>query len=150
MSDPIKINPIVKTLEYFSLFLIASTLWQFNLCLAAEELHVKKKAVPETSKTDGFRLSEKAIRTIGLIAKPIESAPEFTIPEKALVHSLDLLAIYRLRGGWYKLVPIEVVRKKGSELVVRSQEIKPGSDRVVTNGIELLRATEMEAFGGGE
>ncbi len=156
-----KMNQSIKKLGFLTLVFVVLPLSKFSLSLAAEvksaeprvqkeDPPVKKKAVPETSKTDGFRLSEKATRTISLVTKPIVSAPEFTIPVRALVHSLDLLGIYRLRNGWYKLVPIEVVRKKESELTVRSHEIKADTDRVVTNGIELLRATEMEAFGGGE
>ncbi len=161
LSELMRMNQAIKKIGFLTLVFVVLPLSRFSLSLAAdvksaeprvqkEDPPIKKKAVPETSKTDGFRLSEKATRTIGLTAKPIATAPEFTMPERALVRSLDILAIYRIRNGWYKLVPVEIVRRKESELTVRSHEIKAGTDYVVISGIELLRATEMEAFGGGE
>jgi len=154
MSEQLRSNQSVKRFGWLALCFVACASLEPHFSLAADdkvnEPIAKKKAVLEISKTDGFRLSEKATSKIGLATSPIESAPEFTIPENAVVHSLDILAVYRLREGWYKLIPVEVVRKKGAELVVRSPDIKSGSDRVVTRGIALLRATEMEAFGGEE
>ena len=136
------------------LFLFSWTLIPISLSIASEDSALsstQKKAVLQISQTDGFKLSSKGANTIGLKSKVINSAPDFLIPDTALVHSLDKLAIYRLRNGWYKLVPIVIIKKlSNSELMVHSLEINTQVDQVVIQGTGLLRATEMEAFGGGD
>ncbi|MEK6578046.1 MAG: hypothetical protein AABZ55_02355 [Bdellovibrionota bacterium] len=116
---------------------------------AEETIPQQNKAVFETSKTEGFKLTKKAIQTIGVAIKPIVINSEITLPKDALVHSLDQIAVYRLRNSWFKLVTIEVIRESGSQVIVRSLELKSG-DQVVIQGAALLRVSEMDAFGGGE
>ncbi len=119
---------------YFLLFVLAGV----GACKGRESQPTPVKAILETSATGEFRLSDKAIRTIGLVMQPIQSASE-TIPESALVHSLDKMGVYRFRKGWFKFIPLET----------RSAELASG-DQIVVQGVALLRVAEMDAFGGEE
>jgi hypothetical protein len=132
------------------------TLWIAYLILCSASVQAEeskpqttKKAVLEISKSDGFKLSDKAIQTIGVMTQTAEADYQIILPKEALVQSLNEVAIYRLRNGWFKLIPIEKPSYSGAQVTVRSREIKSG-DRIATAGVALLRVTEMQAFGGGQ
>lgn len=102
------------------------------------------KAIVAADAKTGLKLSEAAAKTLGL--KTMEAARR--VPASALVYFHDEVGVYRLRGGWYKLVEVEIV-SKGREVVIETDELKPG-DRIVVAGAALLRVAELDAFGGEE
>lgn len=107
------------------------------------------KAVVEVSKTEGFKLSAAALKRIGAEFSPVRSDSGLTIASASLVRSLDRVGVYRLRAGWIKFVPVELVGKIGAQERVVSSEIRAG-DQVAVQAAALLRTAEMEAFGGEE
>ncbi len=107
------------------------------------------KAVLETSKEYGFRLSEIAVKTIGVNSIQVPEGSSVKIPESALVYSLDQIGVYRLRNQWFKFVNVKVLNQ-ADESLISSKELVSHTDQIVINGSGLLRAAEMEAFGGEE
>lgn len=117
---------------------------------AEEEAPGQVKAVSESSPENGFKLLPNALKNIGVVTKPVEIvAGMYTFPSSALVHSLDQLVVYRLRNGWFKLIPVDLIREETDQISFRSSEIQAG-DQVAIQGVGLLRVADMEAFGGGE
>ncbi len=105
------------------------------------------KAITEASKKNGIRLSEKAVKTIGIRTETVNSENTHKISPKSLVYFQDEVGFYRLRDGLYKLVEVKVEKKSVTEAIVRTSELKPG-DHVVVDGVGLLRTAELEAWGG--
>jgi hypothetical protein len=132
------------------MLLFAQFSWEMSTARAMETTSQQEKAVTEASPEFGFKLSQSAIQNIGVETQATgRSAGKLTLPKSALVHSLNLLAVYRLREGWFKLVPINLVSQKGDLVTFLTANILDG-DRIVIQGAALLRVAEMETFGGGE
>lgn len=110
------------------------------------------KAVLEANKTDGFKLSEVALKNIEVSAQVINSAGAQKLPLSALVRSQEHAGVYRLRAGWFKFIEVKPASKAESGFVVQSPDIKPG-DQVVTRGAEFLKLAELNIWNhdeGGE
>lgn len=107
------------------------------------------KAVVAASAEQGFKLADKGIKLLGIQTVPLSGNPPFKIPEEALVYFQENTGVYRLRAGFFKLIPIKIQQKIGSEITITSDELKRG-DSVAHQGIGFLRVVELEAFGGGE
>ncbi|HMN67490.1 MAG TPA: hypothetical protein PKC28_03030 [Bdellovibrionales bacterium] len=119
-------------------------------CLAESEEGPQKdrvgpgKAVIEASKEQGFRLSEKALKTLDLNFVSVNGT-YITLPRSVLIHFQDFAAVYRLRDGWFRLVEIEPTFR-GEQVSFSSKDLKHGDQLVVHNG-SLLRVVELDVFG---
>lgn len=107
------------------------------------------KAVLEASEEHGLKLSDKALRRLGVKTTRLSGAGPFRLPAAALVVSREEASIYRLSDGWYKHLDVEIVSKDRGTVLVRAKNLKAG-DQVVTAGAALLRVAEMDVFGGEE
>lgn len=106
------------------------------------------KAITAASKKDGIKLSDKAIQTLGLRYQQIKSEGAHKLPAKAVVYFQGEMGVYRLRNGFFKLIEeIALTSKTSTEVTVKTAQIKSG-DQVVIDGVPLLRAAELEAWGG--
>jgi hypothetical protein len=105
------------------------------------------KAVLEANVESGFRLSEKATASIQLKFQAATPGQSQLIPRMALVHYQDQIGIYRLRNGFYKLLPIRIASQNQNKVSIEFADLKTG-DQIVTEGVALLRVTDMDAFGG--
>lgn len=106
------------------------------------------KAITAGNKKDGIQLSAKAVQTLKLAHAPVQSSGgNFKVPFKSAVFFQDEVGVYRFKDGWYKLIEVELVSKNSTEVVVKTSELKSG-DQIVTSGVPLLRAAELEAWGG--
>jgi len=93
------------------------------------------QAVLESSPSEGFRLAPQALRTLGIETTPLKQGRIEEIPRSALVYYQDEVGVYRLRDGWFRLVPLDA-----------PEELRPG-DSVATQGAAYLRVTDMSLFG---
>lgn len=123
-----------------------------TLVLAFSPVSIKaeenlKKAVSETSPTLGFRISEVALKNLGVAMFKIPSPSSVYIPASSFVYFQDNVGIYRVRDGWFKLIVLKSVNPKGITLRVDGGDFRP-NDLIVLKGAALLRVTEMDAFGG--
>lgn len=106
------------------------------------------KAVLEADHDKGFRLSAKALANIGLKSVPARGdGTNWIVPRSALVQFQDHTALYRLRDGWFLKLDVNA-SVKGSEAVVKTAGLRAG-DAVASEGVGLLRATDLDV-GGGE
>lgn len=103
-------------------------------------------AVLEANLKDGFKLSDKAKKVIGLVTKPLGAKPHL-IPPSALVNYGDHVGVYRLRNGWLKLIELQNNEVGKGAMLTSSAELKD-DDEIATEGVALLRVSEMDAFGG--
>lgn len=104
------------------------------------------KAVFATSEL-GMKLTAVALQNIGVKTTRIDAVGQ-SIPTSAVVHYQDRMGVYRLREGWFKLIPIDV-GAGGGNLRVDPKDFKAGDEIVVRNA-GLLRVAEMDAFGSEE
>lgn len=107
------------------------------------------KAVVKADEKQGLRLSDAAVRRLGLSFQDMKSTGIHPVPLQSLVHFGDEIGVYRLRGGWFKLVEVRLVGHSPQEARIQSSELKPG-DRIVVRGAPFLRATELDVFGAEE
>lgn len=105
------------------------------------------KAITAANKKDGIQLSEKASKTLGLSYVTVSGNGTFRVPLKSVVFSQDEVGIYRFKAGWHKLLDVELVSKTASEAVIKTPELNSG-DQIAKDGVPLLRAAELEAWGG--
>lgn len=98
-------------------------------------------AVTAANEEKGIQLAPKAVQVIGLQTTQISGTK---IPESALVFYQDKVGVYRLRDGWYRLIPLNPVVGSGG-YVLPGAEFLPG-DRLVIAGVALLRVAELDAF----
>lgn len=101
-------------------------------------------AVTAADEHDGIKLSDKAIETIGLKTEIWDG--EF-VSAKSIVYHQDQTSVYRLKDGWYKLVPITIVSKIDQLVQITATDLTTG-DTVVTSGVALLRVADLDAFSG--
>lgn len=105
------------------------------------------KAITAANKKDGIQLSEKAVKTLGLSYVAATGAGTFKLPFKTAVFFKDEVGVYRLKNGWHKLIEVQLISKTTSEVVVKTSELNSG-DQIAKDGVPLLRAAELEAWGG--
>ena len=105
---------------------------------------VPGKAVVAANEKEGFKLSEKAQRSLNLTFRKVNSS-SLSVPTNALISFQDFLAIYRLRDGWFRLVEVEPTIR-GETATFSSKDLKSGDQMVVGNG-GLLRVVELDVFG---
>lgn len=107
------------------------------------------KAVYETSNEKGMKLTESALKNIEVKSTKVSGASLHILPKESLVYFQDEIGVYRRRDNWFKLVKIQVIKKGPSEVTIRSSELQNG-DEIAIHGADLLRVSEMDAFGSGE
>ncbi len=112
------------------------------------------KAILAASKKQGIQLSDVAITTLGVTTAKIDKltpAGFLQVPLSAAVFYQDEVGVYRFKDGWFKLIEVDVVSKTKNHVIVKNKPKHLGlssGDRFATSGVPLLRAAELEAWGG--
>lgn len=91
------------------------------------------KAILEASAERGMKLSEKALKRLGV--KTAKLASPSRIPKSALVQSAEETSVFVVREGWFKRV--------------HADDLK-GGETIVIAGAPLLRVAELDVLGGEE
>jgi hypothetical protein len=106
-------------------------------------------AVLEANPERGFRLSEKAVRALGVEIKPSSGL----LPKSSVVYFKDETGVYRVRDGWFKLIEGEA-EPQGSQIrfTPEHKDELQKNDFIAVKGVPLLRVTELDVFsaGGGD
>ena len=105
-----------------------------------------EKGIQEADEHKGFRLSPEALKNFEIKTMKLGKSP-FTVPTTVVVRSGDEVNLFRMRGGYFKRIDFQTIRKNGQQLVISSPELESG-DEIVTSGLGLLRIAELSAFGG--
>ena len=120
-----------------------------GLTVKAEEGHDHgdEKETHEEEVFEGVQLSPQAEKNFEIQRVAVGSSQQFEISASAVVTSGTEKNLYRYRDGKYLRVDFEVLKKVGKSLVVKSKDLKPG-DEIVISGMGLLRIAELAATGG--
>jgi len=130
--------------------IIISLLFFSSFTLAEEEGHEHEEAsvnvgpdkgILEKSEAEGIKLSEEAVKTMGIKTIDVHSQ-QIEIPTTALVKIKDNKYIFRLRNGWFKRVEFKVIQKGSDKLTLNSNDLSTG-DKIVTEGLGFLRTSEI-------
>ena len=105
------------------------------------------KAVFLTSPESGMKISEKALKNIEV--KLMKFSPAQAFPVESIVRFQDQTGVYRVRQGWFKLVPVQFKNTNERRVSIQSKDLQAG-DEIAVHGADLLRVSEMDAFGSGE
>ncbi|MBS1985390.1 MAG: hypothetical protein JST16_14590 [Bdellovibrionales bacterium] len=108
------------------------------------------KAILEANHEKGFKLSEAALKMVGVKTAAVQvGAGGATVPKASLVLFQGEVGVYRVKDGWYKLIEVQIASRNKETAVVRSSELKSG-DQVANEGVGLLRVADLDASGGNE
>ena len=105
------------------------------------------KAVEAYSKEDGFKLSEKAIKNLGVKFIQLDQGSKWKVPASALVSLKQSFLVYRRYDGWLTTVLVKVVSQNPESVTISSEDLQPG-DEVVTTGVNFVRMTDSDLNSG--
>lgn len=101
----------------------------------------KGKAIEEVDEKKGFKLSIEAIKTLKLKLQTV-NGDEFKIAKGTLVASKSVKGLYRFRGGFFKFLPVELLKEEKGKYLVKVKGVDFG-DQIVIDGVGLLRVTDV-------
>jgi len=101
----------------------------------------KGKAIEVVDEVKGFKLSREAIKTLKLKLQTVDG-DEFQIVKSTLVVSKGVKGLYRFRGGFFKFMPVKLLKEVNGKYLVKVKGVDFG-DQIVTNGVGLLRVTDV-------
>lgn len=101
----------------------------------------KGKAIEEVDESKGFKLSKEAIKTLKLKLQTVDG-DEFSIDKTTLVSSKSTKGLYRFRGGFFKFMPVELLKESKGKYLVKVKGVDFG-DQIVIDGVGLLRVTDV-------
>lgn len=105
------------------------------------------KAVQAFDKEEGFKLSLKAIKTLGINFKAIEGSGPWRVSKGAIVHLKQSSGIYRRYDGWISMVLVKIVGKDNDSVLIQSADLE-SSDEVAITGVQFLRMTDADLNAG--
>lgn len=127
-----------------SIFYFFLTIFVLNVFAQKSE-----KAIIDSSKENGIRLSLEAKKNIGVKTFILNSSGSHQIPKASLVYTKDKTGVYRFKNDWYKFIEVKVLVQNTNSFQIFSSELL-NKDEIVSEGAGLLRVSEMEAFAGVE
>lgn len=99
------------------------------------------KAIVEVDEEKGFKLSPEASKTLKIkLSKVVGS--KFKISKSTLVTSKNIKGVYRLREGFFKLLPVKITKEVKGGYMVEVLGVK-STDQIVVSGVGLLRVTDV-------
>ncbi len=100
-------------------------------------------AVVAFSTEDGFKLSEKAIKNLGITFKRLNGEKQWTVPKSSLVHIKHSVGVYRKWDGWITMVLVKVVEKNEDTVIIQSIDLQD-QDQIAITGAPFLRMTDSD------
>lgn len=105
------------------------------------------KAVEAADHDQGFKLSAKAEKNLGVTFQKVTGAGPWKIPKQSLVHLKQSEAVYRRYDGWISMVLVKVVSQRGDTVTIKSADLEP-DDEVAVTGVTFLRMTDSDINAG--
>lgn len=100
-------------------------------------------AVVAFSAEDGFKLSKKAIKNLGVTFKRLKGGKQWTVPKSALVHIKHSVGVYRKWDGWITMVLVKILEKKEDTVIIQSIDLE-AQDQIAITGVPFLRMTDSD------
>jgi hypothetical protein len=131
-----------------SIKIITILLFSFFLSLAyADEKEQKTfkpgSAVTEFNKDDGFKLTPKAVKSLGVEFSSLKGKGPWLVPKESLVRIKHSTGVYRKYDNWITLVLVNIHSKHQGYYKISSVDLEPGDD-VAIKGALYLRLTEAD------
>lgn len=98
------------------------------------------KGITEKSE-NGFKLSEKAMKNFNITTVAVASG-NMEFARSALVEIKDKKFVYRIRNGWIKKIPVRVLSKTKSKVILEISESQ-STDLIITGGNGFVRTAEI-------
>lgn len=132
----------------FIIVLISVSLMQATFASGEAEtgttVEIKKGgAVTAFSKDDGFKLSDKAIKNLGVTFTTVSGKGPWMIPKSALVRVKHSTGVYRKWDGWITMVLVKVLKQTKETVTIKSIDLQD-QDKVAITGVPFLRMTEAD------
>lgn len=105
------------------------------------------KAVEAFSKEDGFKLSAKATKSLGVSFAAIQGAGPWRVPKQSLVRIKQSTGVYRKYDGWISLVLVKVLKEENGNVLIQSEDLE-ANDEVAVQGSHYLRMTDSDLNAG--
>jgi hypothetical protein len=105
------------------------------------------KAVEAFDKEEGFKLSEKATKNLGIQFSAITGSGPWKIPKESLVRIKQSIGIYRKYEGWISFVLVKVIREENASAFILSEDLET-NDEVAIKGAHYLRMTDSDLNAG--
>lgn len=103
----------------------------------------KGSAVTEFNPLDGFKLTEKAIESLGVSFLSLKGKGPWTIPKSALITIKHSVGVYRRYDNWITMVLVDTIEKNGADVKIRSVDLQD-QDEIAITGVTFLRLTEAD------
>ena len=100
-------------------------------------------AVTAFNKEDGFKLSEKAMKNLGISFNSINGNGPWAIPKSSLVRIKHSVGVYRKWDGWITMVLVDIIGQTNNTVIVKSLDLE-AKDEVAITGVSFLRMTEAD------
>ena len=105
-------------------------------------------SVAEYDPEQGFRLTEPAIKRLGIRFEMLKGTGPWILPKTALVNVKRSIGVYRRSNGFVTLVLVEPSKSDQSTTSIKSEDLTAG-DEVSVGGAAFLRVVDLDLSGGG-
>lgn len=124
---------------------VSSCLWAHANEGSAPSRVGPDKGVVEIDEEEGFVLRPSVENNFSIQKSQLKTGPIWTVPTISLVHSGLETQVMRQRTGHWKSVDVEVMRKSGSSVEIRSKDLRAG-DYLATGGVGFLKIIEQSVM----
>lgn len=100
-------------------------------------------AVSQYNELDGFKITARAEKNLGVTFLKLEKEKSWEIPKSALLTIKHSNAVFRKWNGWITMVLVKVGEKKGKTVKIKSVDLQAG-DEIAITGVPFLRMTEAD------
>ncbi len=126
-------------MKYIIAFLIGAT-----VLASGANFEIKKGgAVTAFNEEDGFKLSDKAIKNLGVSFSLIKGSGPWTIPKSSLIRIKHSTGVYRKWDNWITMVLVTVLSQTKDTVTIKSIDLESG-DEVAITGVTFLRMTDAD------
>lgn len=100
-------------------------------------------AVTAFSEDDGFKLSSKATKNLGVSFTTLKGKGPWVIPKVSLVKIKHSTGVYRKWDGWVTMVLVKVLSKTKETVTIKSVDLQD-QDEIAITGVTFLRMTDAD------
>lgn len=105
------------------------------------------KTIEAFSEEDGFKMSSKAISTLGVRFESVRGSGPWRVPKSSLIHIKQSTGVYRKFDGWISMVLVKVISQTEDTALITSPDLEP-EDEIAFQGAKFLRMTDADLNAG--
>lgn len=105
------------------------------------------KAVLAFDKEEGFQLSDKALKNLGVRFTQLAGEGPWLVPKDSIVRIKQSSGVYRRYETWISFILVRVIDDHGALVRIQSEDLQ-AQDEVAIAGAQFLRMTEADVSSG--